>query len=50
MTNIEKSGNVHLEKMRKPKLHTPLDLLDNMSNFGPAIGFFTESLDAVDIK
>ena len=37
--------NVHPEMMRKPKLHTLLHLLDDMSNFGSAVGFATERLD-----
>lgn len=47
---LENLENVHPEIMRKPKLHTLLHLLDDMSNFGPAIGFATERLDTVNEK
>ncbi len=37
---LESLDNVHLEMMRKTKLHTLLHLLvDDMSDFGPAVGF-----------
>ena len=33
--------------LRKPKLHTLLHLLEDMSNFGPAVGFATERSEGV---
>jgi hypothetical protein len=39
---MESLENVHPEMMRKPKLHTLLHLVDDMSDFGPAVGFNTE--------
>ncbi len=42
---LESLENVHPEMMRKPKLHTLLHLVDDMSDFGPAVGFNTERSD-----
>lgn len=46
---LENLESVHPEIMRKPKLHTLLHLPDDMSHFGPAIGFATERLDTFNI-
>jgi hypothetical protein len=44
---LESLEIVHPEMMRKPKLHTLLHLLDDTSDFGPAVGFNTERSDTV---
>ena len=47
---LDSMEEVHPEIMRKPKLHTLLHLLDDMSNFGPAVGFATERLHIQTVK
>ena len=42
---LDSMEEVHPDIMRKPKLLTLVHLLDDMSNFGPAVGFATERLD-----
>lgn len=42
---LDSLEEVHPDIMRKPKLHSLVHLLDDMSNFGPAVGFATERFD-----
>ena len=41
---------VHPEMLQEPKLHTLLHLLEDMSNFGPAVGFATERSDDAHVS
>ena len=42
---LDSLEEVHPDIMRKPKLHTLVHLMEDMSNFGPAVGFATERFD-----
>ena len=42
---LDSMEEVHPDIMRKPKLHTLVHLMEDMSNFGPAVGFATERFD-----
>ena len=42
---LDSMEEVHPDIMRKPKLHTLVHLVNDMSNFGPAVGFATERFD-----
>ncbi len=42
---LDSMEEVHPDIMRKPKLHTLVHLVNDMSDFGPAVGFATERLD-----
>ena len=42
---LDSLEEVHPDIMRKPKLHTLVHLMEDMSNFGPAVGFAAERFD-----
>ncbi len=47
---FDSTEEVHPDIMRKPKIHTLVHLVNDMSNFGPAVGFATEKFDRNTIK